>query len=217
VGREMVDKGDRMGWKSVADAVWSALGFRSVRLNGREDRDERELERLHSWILAWLLTGNGVRTGRRVYYRIGGDSVDGGDFTPSVMLGEDGGGDTATQIKKLDDMLLGRGKGIVMMTKIKISDLTLEERETAIVGNASDRGVWRIYSDDPVMIGRLEKLGMKGVERGDGIGKEFVVTANQVSFRRERVMSEEELRLRQARARASFGHGQPSKEAAKDD
>jgi len=207
----MVGEGDGMGWKSVADAVWGALGFRNLRLNGGRE-DEKELERLHNWILAWLLTGDIVRDGRRVYYRIGGDDVSGGDWYPGIMM--DGGGDVRDKMKELDWMMAGHGKGVVMMTKVKMQDLTLEERETAIVGSAAERGIWRIYSDDPVMISRLEKLGMVGVERGDGIGKEFVVTAAQVSFRRERVMSEEELRERQARARRAFGHGQPT---AKDD
>lgn len=201
-----------MDWKSIGDAIWDLMGFRGVGL-----KDERELERLHNWVLAWMLSGNVVRDGRRVYYRDGGDDVSGGDWYPSVMLGGGGdgkgGGDTAAQMRELDWMMLGHGKGVVMMTKVKMGDLTLEERETAIVGNAGDRGVWRIYSDDPVMIGRLEKLGMKGVEREDGIGKEFLVTANQVSFRRERIMTEEERRIRGDRARAAFGHGQPKSTA----
>jgi hypothetical protein len=213
-----------MGWKSIGDAIWDTLGFRNLRLmngnssaapqirydRGGEDGDDK----LHNWILAWMLCGDRVRDGRRVYYRddLGGNS--GGDFYPGITAEEMRmAGGTAEGMRRLDEMMLGKGKGVVMMTKIKMGDLTLEERETAIIQNAGERGIWRIYSDDPVMISRLEKLGMKGVERGDGIGKEFLVTANQVSFRRERIVTQEERDRKADHARRAFGHSQPKSTA----
>jgi len=104
------------------------------------------------------------------------------------------------------------GKGTVKMTKVKMRDLTLEERETAVMQSADDRGTWKIYTDDPVMIAKLERLGMPCVIREDGIGREYIVEANQVSFRRKRIMTEEEKKIRGDRARRAFGHGSKDKE-----
>lgn len=150
-------------------------------------------QKLHNWILAWILARDIVADGREVYY-----------YDPDHYLGLDP--DACVR----DELM---GKGTVKMTKIRVGDLTLEERETAVMQNASDRGKWVIYTDDPVMIAKLERLGMPAVVRADGIGREYIVDANQVSFRRKRVLSEEEKERRRERARRSFGHGQPKSTA----
>jgi hypothetical protein len=148
-------------------------------------------ERLHNWILAWILARDIVGIGREVYY-----------YDPDHY-------GTLPHDEVVRDELMG--KGTVKMTKVKMRDLTLEERETAIMQSADDRGTWKIYTDDPVMIAKLERMGMPAVVRDDGIGREYLVEANQVSFRRKRVMSEDEKMKRRERAKAAFGHGQPSK------
>jgi hypothetical protein len=144
-------------------------------------------ERLHNWILAWILAGTIVRDGREVYY-----------YDPDHY-------NTLNREQSVRDELAG--KGTVKMTKVRMADLTLEERETAIVQNAADRSRWIIYSDDPVMIAKLERLGMPCVVRADGIGREYIVEANQVSFRRKRVMTAEQKKILGDRAKKTFGHG----------
>jgi hypothetical protein len=146
-------------------------------------------ERLHNWILAWILDRSVLGDGREVYYY---------DPDHYLLLDRD---------QCIRDELMG--KGTVKMTKVKMTmaDLTLEERETAITQSAADRSRWIIYTDDPVMITKLERLGMPAVVRVDGIGREYIVEANQVSFRRKRIMTEEQKEKRREQARVRFGHG----------
>jgi len=90
---------------------------------------------------------------------------------------------------------------------IKLTDLTLEERETVMTMSGDDRSVWKIYCDDLVMIARLEGLGLEVTEERKGGGKCFLIPANQVTLRRKRVISEEERERKRQQAKKSFGHG----------
>lgn len=61
-------------------------------------------------------------------------------------------------------------------------NLTNEERETHLNMVASDRGQWIVFSDDPVMIRRLERIGAEFI-RDVGQGKEFRLRSEQVLLR----------------------------------
>ena len=62
--------------------------------------------------------------------------------------------------------------------------LTLEEQETHISMIADNRGLWIVYSDDPVMIARLERIGAKLTEIApDEIGRHYELRADQVLLR----------------------------------
>ena len=64
-------------------------------------------------------------------------------------------------------------------------ELTNEERETHLNMTADDRGVWIVYSDDPVMIARLERIGAKLTENApDGIGRHYALSTDQVLLRK---------------------------------
>ena len=71
--------------------------------------------------------------------------------------------------------------------------LTLEETETHLNMTASDRSFWEVYSDDPVMQKRLEKVGATLVRvNKDGIGRHYTLSTNQVTIRKPiKPMSEE--------------------------
>ena len=78
-----------------------------------------------------------------------------------------------------------------------MSDLTREEQETLYNFTAQDRidKVLHVFSDDPVEINRLERLGLKGKRVGEFGGMEFVVDMTQYTFtglRRKRVVSDAE-------------------------
>jgi hypothetical protein len=100
---------------------------------------------------------------------------------------------------------------------IKLTDLTLEERETIMYMSGDDRGVWKIYCDDLVMIERFMKLGLQVTEERKGGGKCFLVPANQVTIRRKRVLSEEERERRRQRAKKNFGHGREEDEVREEE
>lgn len=60
--------------------------------------------------------------------------------------------------------------------------LTLEEQETLIHMSATNRGVWEVYSDDSVLVGRLDKIATAYKENGHG-GKWYRLEAGQIRFR----------------------------------
>ena len=90
-------------------------------------------------------------------------------------------------------------KGEIMTT------LTNAERETILTMTADDRQTWHVFSDDPVMIARLERMGATRTEtRGDSAF--FTLTADQVLLRRGKRRLSEETRIAQAqRLRALSG------------
>lgn len=59
---------------------------------------------------------------------------------------------------------------------------TLEERETHLNMTGDDRQTWEVFTDDPVMIGRLDKISeaIKTV----GEGKVYRLRADQVLLRK---------------------------------
>lgn len=82
-------------------------------------------------------------------------------------------------------------------------NLTLTEMETHLNMTADDRGTWQVYSDDPVLQRRLESVGATIVRlSADGNGKHYALPANQVSFRKARVLTEEQRAQYAARLRA---------------
>lgn len=93
-----------------------------------------------------------------------------------------------------------------------MSDLTLEEMETAITCSGVDRSNWDIYSDDPVMQKRLEKAGATLIRASrNGEGKYYTMRAEQILFRPgKREMSEaQKVQLAKARAIAA-GNSAPA-------
>lgn len=65
-------------------------------------------------------------------------------------------------------------------------NLALTEQETHLNMTADDRGTWYVFSDDPVMQRRLEKIGAVITKvMKDGVGKEYTLKASQVSLRKE--------------------------------
>lgn len=64
-----------------------------------------------------------------------------------------------------------------------------EERETCLNMTANDRNVWTVFSDDPVMMRRLD--GIAEFVRMVGAGKEYRLRADQITFRKgKRQLSE---------------------------
>lgn len=90
----------------------------------------------------------------------------------------------------------------------KISDMTLEERETHISQTAAAREEgkgWDVYTDDPVWIRKLEAIGLKSYHQTAGGGKFFTLPENQITLRKARVVSAEEKKRLSEMARRNFG------------
>lgn len=70
--------------------------------------------------------------------------------------------------------------------------LTLQEMETHFNMSADNRATWHVYSDDPVMMRRLESVGATFV-RGDSFGgKHYTLRADQILIRKgKRALSED--------------------------
>jgi len=64
-------------------------------------------------------------------------------------------------------------------------DLTNAERETHVSQTADDRSQWEMYTDDPVWIARMEKLGIEPT-RQTSTGVFYTVPDAQVSIRKAR-------------------------------
>jgi hypothetical protein len=87
-----------------------------------------------------------------------------------------------------------------------MSELSNSERETHINMVADDRSVWAIFSDDPVMIRKLERVGAVLIRTVHGGGKHYTLPANQISFRNPpRVLSDEERAAKAASFAARLG------------
>ena len=86
---------------------------------------------------------------------------------------------------------------------MNISDLTNEERETCLSLVADNRLEWTVYSDDPVMIRKLDKIA-DGTAYG--LGMKYTLLAGQVSLRKKRPpMSEEQREKARKRFAVSLG------------
>lgn len=84
--------------------------------------------------------------------------------------------------------------------------LTLVEQETVLNMTADDRGMWEVFSDDPVMQRKLESVGAILVRpASSGDGKFYRLPANQVSFRKPSALTDEQRAVMSARAKARFG------------
>ena len=66
---------------------------------------------------------------------------------------------------------------------MNIEDMTNAERETHLNMSADDRGTWQVYSDDPVMQRRMEKVGATLVKTEAHGGKHYTMRADQVLLR----------------------------------
>ena len=78
--------------------------------------------------------------------------------------------------------------------------LTNAERETHLSMNAADRSFWVVGSDDPVMQRRFEAVGATlTTQRGEW--KEYTLSANHVSLRKPRELTDEQREAMAARAR----------------
>jgi hypothetical protein len=82
--------------------------------------------------------------------------------------------------------------------------LVQEESETHLNMTADDRGTWHVYSDDAVMQRRLEAADARLIKTApDGIGKHYILRAEQVTFRKgKRVLSDERKAELSARMRS---------------
>lgn len=67
---------------------------------------------------------------------------------------------------------------------MQLSDLSNAERETMLNMVADNRAMWNVYSDDPVMQRKLERIGAVVIKTETHGGKHYELPANQVSFRR---------------------------------
>lgn len=75
-----------------------------------------------------------------------------------------------------------------------MNDLSNAERETMLNMPADDRSRWIVFSDDPVMMRRLENANAEFV-RNVGAGKEYRLRADQVLIRKgKRTVSDEQRR-----------------------
>lgn len=69
--------------------------------------------------------------------------------------------------------------------------LTLQEQETHLNMTADDRGTWYCYTDDPVMIRRLDSIGAELTKKETYGGCHYVLRADQVLLRKgKRQMSD---------------------------
>ena len=62
------------------------------------------------------------------------------------------------------------------------NDLSNAERETILTQTADDRGAWHIFTDDPIMERRLQRIGATRLASRPG-SAEFELRADQVLIR----------------------------------
>lgn len=68
-----------------------------------------------------------------------------------------------------------------------MSNLSNAERETHINMTAEDRSKWTVFTDDPVMIRKLDKIAKCTGKHGEG--KYYELEKAQVSLRKKRVLT----------------------------
>ena len=84
--------------------------------------------------------------------------------------------------------------------------MMLTEQETHLSMTADDRQTWEVFTDDPVMMGRLDKIAdaIKTV----GEGKVYRLRADQVLLRKgKRAVSDEQRRKARQRMKALHRQG----------
>ena len=97
--------------------------------------------------------------------------------------------------------------------------LPREEQETLINQTAQERidGLWHVYSDDPTVMRKLDKIGVLVREEESG-GRHYTLEQAQVSLSKKRKPMSEEQRLATAErfriARAANVSGGKSSDAA---
>lgn len=79
-----------------------------------------------------------------------------------------------------------------------IMELSNAERETHINQCADDRSMWECYTDDPVWIARLEKIGIKP-DKAIGAGFRYTIPDNQITVRRAKKPMTEAQRVKLAK------------------
>lgn len=76
-----------------------------------------------------------------------------------------------------------------------MTSLSLEEQETHLNMTAENRAVWQVYSDDPVMQRRLERIGAVLTKEEPSGGRHYSLRADQVLLRKgKRQVSDEQRR-----------------------
>jgi len=89
----------------------------------------------------------------------------------------------------------------------KIEDMTLDERETHLnlgAGDRQDGKDWEVVTDDVVMIRKFASLGIDGKELSAGGAWKFMIPQNQITFRKKRVLTDEQRAELSRRARENF-------------
>ena len=74
-----------------------------------------------------------------------------------------------------------------------------EDRETHLSLVASNRVTWEVYTEDPVMIRRLDKITNRVRETLTGVY--YKLDKSQVSLKKKRVLTEEQRKALQQRAK----------------
>jgi hypothetical protein len=76
-------------------------------------------------------------------------------------------------------------------------ELSNEERETHLSLVADNRSTWHVYSDDPVMVRRLESVGAKLIRvAADGVGRFYELPSSQITIRKPKKPMSDEHRAR---------------------
>jgi len=75
--------------------------------------------------------------------------------------------------------------------------LQKDEQETLIYQNASNSGMWYIYTDNKTRIREYKKKGLEFTEKGQGI--EFVLPDSQLTIRKKRKELTKEQKLERKR------------------
>jgi hypothetical protein len=88
---------------------------------------------------------------------------------------------------------------------INIRELTLEERETHISMSRDKPGEWDVYTDDPIMIRKFERIGLECYHTAAGGGKFFTLPDSQITIRKKRIVSEEERERKRQQIKKNFG------------
>jgi len=89
----------------------------------------------------------------------------------------------------------------------KIEDMTLDERETHLnlgAGDRQDGKDWEVVTGDVVMIRKFASLGLDGKELEVGGAWKFMIPQNQITFRKKRVLTDEQRAELSRRARVNF-------------
>lgn len=71
-----------------------------------------------------------------------------------------------------------------------VKSLSLDERETHLSLPASDRSTWSIYTDDPVMMKRLDRIKATLTHEHVGGGRSYTLPNKQVTLRKLRKLTE---------------------------